>query len=109
MQEHRIEHRTESGSCSWLTATHSLANTIFLAILQRHADIGSKVLGATISVTTTVIATARTIIVKPLSTKEDKNITVFELTHMTLGLAKADAPDHSAARHILINQNSQPY
>ena len=53
------EHRTEQRSCSWLTANHSLANAIFLAILQRHADIGGKVLGATISVTTTVIATAR--------------------------------------------------
>ena len=55
MQEHRTDHR----SCTWLTANRLLANVIFLAILQRHADIGSKVLGATISVTTTVIATAR--------------------------------------------------
>ena len=55
MQEHRTEHR----SCTWLTANRLLANAIFLAILQRHADIGSKVLGTTISVTTTVIATAR--------------------------------------------------
>ena len=105
MQEHRTEHR----SCSWLTANRLLAIVIFLAILHRHADIGSKELGATISVTTTVIATARTIIVKPLLTKEDKNITVFEPTRMPLGLAKADAPDHSTARHMLINRNSQPY
>ena len=55
MQEHRTEHR----SCTWLTANRLLATAIFLAILQRHADIGSKVLGTTISVTTTVIATAR--------------------------------------------------
>ena len=55
MQEHRTEHR----SCTWLIANRSLANTIFLAILQRHAAIGSKVLDVTISVTTTVIATAR--------------------------------------------------
>ena len=55
MQEHRTEHR----SCTWLTANHLLANVIFLAIPQRHADIGSTVLGTTISVTTTVIATAR--------------------------------------------------
>ena len=53
------EHRTEHGSCKWLTANRLLANPIFLAILHRHADIGSKVLGATISVTTTVIAAAR--------------------------------------------------
>ena len=57
MQEHRTEHR----SCTWLTANRLLATAIFLAILQRHADIGSKVLGTTISVTTTVIATARII------------------------------------------------
>ena len=57
MQEHRTEHR----SCTWLTANRLLANVIFLAILQRHADIGSTVLGTTISVTTTVIATARNI------------------------------------------------
>ena len=105
MQEHRTEHR----SCTWLTANRLLANVIFLAILQRHADIGCKVLGANISVTTPVIATARKIIVKPLLTKEDKNITVFEPTRMTLVLAKADAPDHSAARHILRNRNSKPY
>ena len=105
MQEHRTEHR----SCTWLTANRLLATAILLTILQRHADIGSKVLGATISVTTTVIATARKIIVKPLLTKEDKNITAFEHTRMTLGLAKADAPDHSAARHMLINRNSKPY
>ena len=55
MQDYRTEHRT----CSWLTANRLLANVIFLAILHRHADIGSKVFGATISVTTTVIATAR--------------------------------------------------
>ena len=55
MQEHRTEHR----SCTWLTANHLLANVIFLAIPQKHADIGSTVLGTTISVTTTVIATAR--------------------------------------------------
>ena len=57
MQEHRTEHR----SCTWLTANHLIANSIFLAIPQRHADIGSTVLGTTISVTTTVIATARNI------------------------------------------------
>ena len=55
MQEHRTEHR----SCTWLTANRLLANVIFLAIPQRHADIRSTVLGTTISVTTTVIATAR--------------------------------------------------
>ena len=55
MQEHRTEHR----SCTWLTANRLLANVIFLAIPQRHADIGSTVLGTTMSVTTTVIATAR--------------------------------------------------
>ena len=61
MQEHRTEHR----SCTWLTANRLLADVIFLAILQRHADIGRKVLGTTISVTTTVIATARKVVVKP--------------------------------------------
>ena len=55
MQAHRTEHR----SCTWLTANRLLANVIFLAIPQRHADIGSTVLGTTISVTKTVIATAR--------------------------------------------------
>ena len=62
MQEHRTEHR----SCSWLIAIHSLANVIFLAIPRRHADTMSKALGVTVSVTTTVFATARKIIVKPL-------------------------------------------
>ena len=57
MQEHRTEHR----SCTWLTANRLLATAIFLAIRQRHADLGSTVLGTTISVTTTVIATARNI------------------------------------------------